>query len=269
MTLLRRASLICLCSLLCTAVVAQTDPAPGSRQPSQTVDRLFLAFAEDAAVIPGQWWEGQLALFDGDTVDATVLGLVVALQPYRNLEIGGSVGFGDTDGPGFYPDGSGATDLDVWGKWNFGSPGGNRKTEFAVGAVATVPTGDDTAGLGEDAFHFGLFGSFRHRMDGADVTGYAGLRANGNGNISGFPLEGKTSALLGAGIVIPVKDRLSVIGETTLETERFERTDEDFRVLGGINWHATDRGIVRGAVGLGLTDGAPDAQIVFGYAHTF
>jgi hypothetical protein len=269
MTLLRRGSLFCICLLLCTVALAQSDQSKSSQQPSQTTDRLFLSFAEDASVIPGQWWEGQLGLFDGESVDATILQLVVALQPYRNLEIGGTVGFGDTDGPGSFPDGSGATDLDVWGKWNFGSIGRNRNTEFAVGALATVPTGDDTAGLGEDAFHLGVFGSLRHRMEGALVTGHAGVRANGNGNISGFPLEGKTSAVLGAAVIIPFRDRLSVVGETKLETERFEGGDDDFRVLGGLNWHATSRGVFRGAIGLGLTDAAPDAQIVVGYAHTF
>jgi hypothetical protein len=48
-------------------------------------------------------------------VDQNVLRGTVALQPFQNLEMGGRIGFGSTDAPGDLPEGSGATDLDLWG----------------------------------------------------------------------------------------------------------------------------------------------------------
>lgn len=259
--------LLCLLSLsVGLTASAQTADQP---QTTQQPDRLFQAFAEDAAIIPGQWWEGQVIVIDGDPVNAAILGLVVAFRPYQNFEVGGSVGFGNTDAPPLFPDGSGATDLDVWGKWNFGRVGGAKNTDFAVGGIATIPTGDDTAGLGEDAFHVALFGSLRHQMDDAVIAAHAGLRINGNGNIFGVPLSGKTSGIAGVGVILPVRDRLSLVGEANLETERFDGGDDDIRVLGGVNWRPLARGTIRAAFSVGLTDGAPDAAIVAGYAVAF
>ena len=45
--------------------------------------------------------------------------------------------------------------------------------------------------------------------------------------------------------------------------------DSDTRLLGGINWRLANRGMFRGAVALGLDDGAPDFQLLLGYAHEF
>ena len=232
-------------------------------------DRLFLGFVEEASIIQKQWWEGQLEFTDGSPVDATIFRAVVAIQPMSNLEVGGRVGFGSTDAPSPTPDGSGATDLDVWGKWGLGTVGGD--TDFSVGGVATVPTGDDTAGLGNDAFDVEAFGSLRHRLPSAVFAANVGLRVNGDGQISGKSnsLKGKTSGILGAGIIFPVSDQVSLMGELRIETERFDGADSDFRVLGGVNWRPFSRGILRGAVTVGLTDGAPDGQLTLGYAYTF
>lgn len=236
------------------------QPAPSPALTSGS-DRLFLAFAEDSAIIETQWWEGQLAFSDGPPIDTTALLLQAALQPTRNLELGGRVGFGDTDA------GSGATDLDFWGKWGLGTAGAD--TEFAVGGLATIPTGDDTAGLGRDSFDFEVFGSLRHRLENAVISGHLGYRFNGDGTIGGASFNGKNSVLLGAGLIVPMSDVVSLVGELNMETERIENGDSDLRALAGVNWRAFNRGILRGAVAVGLTDGAPDAQVLAGYAYTF
>lgn len=251
-----------------TDALAQAAPAPAAAAPSAAGrDRLFLAFAEDAAFVRQQWWEGQLEFADMDPWDVTAVRGVAAFQPIQKLEVGVRVGFGSTDGPPGVPDGSGATDLDVWGKWNLGTADG--KTDFAVGALATVPTGDDTAGLGFDAFHFEVFGALRHHAAGATIAAHLGVRGNGDGQLGLGDLDGKTSAAFGAAILYPASDAVSLVGEISAETERFRQLDSDIRILGGATWTAFDRGLLRGAVAVGITDGAPDVQLIAGYAFTF
>src|SRR5262245_48635686 len=87
-----------------TAARAQAKPAPTSTG----TDRLFLAFVQDATVVPAQWWEGQIEFVNIDPFNVIYARLVAALQPARNFEVGGRVGVGDSSGSG---GGFGATDL--------------------------------------------------------------------------------------------------------------------------------------------------------------
>jgi hypothetical protein len=281
--MLRLIPAICGVLMLANAAPAQTTQTPPPTTPPTTAtptptpaeaaaaghDRLFLAFAEDATFTDKQWWEGQIEYADGDPVDFTIFRLQVALQPIKApLELGGRVGFGNTDGPGDFPDGSGATDLDVWGKWNFGTME-ERSTTFAAGALATVPTGDDTAGLGTDAFNIELFGAVRYRAKTWSIAGHAGVRINDDGQIGGFQLEGKNSTILGGAVLFQLANNITAIGEINFESERFREADDDGRILGGIDWAVVPRGVVRGAVSAGLTDGAPNLQLIVGYAGLF
>jgi len=252
------ATLFVLLSVLATVpVAAQTS---GS-------DRMFLAFVEDAAIVETQWWEAQVELSESDFVDAFIIRGVAAIEIRDKVEVGGRVGFGSTDTPGLLPDGSGATDLDVWGKFQFGSRGDN---EFAVGGIATIPTGDNTAGLGVDAFSLGAFGAVRHRLPRAIVNAHAGVRLNGDAEFLGGPeINGKSSLILGGGMIHPLSDRVTVVGEFKFESKRFDGGDSDTRILGGINWRPSNRGMIRGALSIGLTDGSPDFQLFGGYAFFF
>lgn len=259
---------------LCVAMPASAQMGGNTTRTTSGQDRLFLSFAEEAATVPHQWWEAQVEFVDGDPIDATLVRGVVALQPIQNLEVGGRVGFGSTSAPGNLPDGSGATDLDLWAKWHLGAV--NAQTEFALGALATVPTGDDSAGLGNDSFDIQGFGSVRFRTDQLILSGTAGVRANGDGQRFGgnaapfgFETDGKTSVLLAAGGLYPISDQLTVTGEVRLESERVDNADSDVRLSVGANWRPFNRGMLRGAVVVGVSDGAPDAQALVGYAYTF
>jgi hypothetical protein len=232
------------------------------------MDRLFLNFIEDATIVNRQWWEGQVEYSDSDSIDWLLLRGIVAFQPIANLEIGGRVGFGTTDTPANLPEGTGATDLDAWGKYYFGQPGAT--TEFAAGAVVTVPTGDDTAALGFDAFSVGGFGSLRYNAKRMILTGKVGLRLNGDGSILGSgEIDGDTSASAGAGVLWPWNQKVSFVGEFNYEDGRFEGADSDARALAGIQCGLGADGLLRGAVSFGLTDGAPDFQVVAGWATMF
>jgi hypothetical protein len=279
----RLTTLFAVVTLLCgiPAVVAQTDTTgtSNSGRPTSGFDRLFLAFAEDATLVERQWWEGQLSVAngakydlnnDGDIeVDTTALSLVAAFQPWLDFEVGGRVGFGDTDtDPDTGVAGSGATDLDVWGKFHVG---GSERTEWAVGGVLTVPTGDESAGLGEDAFGVTAFGSMRHRLRRLIVTAHAGVQFNGDGRRLGETADNDGDAIpvVGAGVIYPFGDHVSAVGEFRFRDGRLKIDYDDSRVLAGLNWRPGSRGIFRFAVAGGLSDGAPDLQALFGYAAQF
>jgi len=250
------------------SALAQDDPA--ARATSST-DRLFQAFIQEAAVVQNQWWEGQFEYSDGGAVDVFLLRGVVAFQPWKRWEMGARVGFGNTDTPAGIADGTGATDLDAWAKYYLGKSG--EATEFAAGGWVTVPTGDDAAGLGMDAFSIGGFGSLRHRFERVILSVHAGVRFNGDGQMFEdqlrIDLNGKTSPSVGAGLIFPQSDRVTFVAEANFEGARFDGGDSDVRVLGGVNWRMFNRGMFRGAVAIGLSDGAPDAQLLAAYAWTF
>jgi hypothetical protein len=262
---------ILLAFLVCVPAAAQTDPPQEdatAAQPRQTgaTDRLFLSFAEEATLVDRQWWEGQAEFLDGSGFDAQILRGVAAFQPWDQVEFGGSVGFGNTSTTTL-PDGSGATDLDLWAKYHFGAGG---TTEFAVGGVATIPTGDDAVGLGFDSFAFGAFGSFRHRSKRFVFTGNLGINSNGGGQVFGNNLSGETSFIGGFGMLIPTGGKVTFVGEARYESERFDGFDSDSRLLGGVNLGVGNGGgVFRAALAVGLTDGAPDGQLIVGYAATF
>ena len=250
-----------------------TQAQTGGAQSSSTVDRLFLSFIEDTVLAERQWWEAQIEFVDGDIVDQTLVRGIAAFQPWDRVELGGRVGFGSTDAPAGTEDGSGATDLDLWGKYRFGN--GSGSTEFAAGGTVTIPTGDDTAGLGFDAFSVSAFGALRHDLERGVLAAHAGVRFNGDGQIQGgaglggADLDGEVSAMIGAAWIVSLSDRLTVLGEVDFEDERFSGVDSNMQVLGGVNWRVGKEGLLRGALSLGLTDGAPDAQLILGYAATF
>lgn len=258
-TLSRPILTVCVLALAAALPVAAQAPAAGP-------DRLFLSFFEDATVIDRQWWEGQVEYADWDNFDTTLVRGVVAINPRDNLEVGGRVGFGRSDSD-LLPDGSGATDLDLYGKWYFGTQEG--KAEYSAGVVATIPTGDDSVGLGLDAFGAGVFGAVRYPVKDATLTGNIGVRLNGDARVFGIDLDGEISPFLGFGYIRPITDEVSFIAETRLETERFEFGENDFRVLAGLNLRSFGQGQLRLAAGVGLDDGAPDVQVIVGYAHTF
>lgn len=262
---------------------AATDPAKPATPPASTeiTDRLFLAFAQDAAVVKSQWWEGQLDYLDGSKgvpTDALIVRGVVAFRPIKTLEVGGSFGLGNTNASPGRPDGTGATDLNAYGKWVFKDVAQN--TDFAAGLVITIPTGDDTVGLGFNSFASQAFGSVRYKLENVVVLGgHVGLCLNSDGEYQGNDLDGKASYQLGFSALFPLANQVSVVTEAQIQTARFDNNNPSpnnligaeaaTQILGGINWRAFGRGMLRGAIAFGLTEGAPDFSVYMSYAYTF
>jgi hypothetical protein len=272
---LRPALLLAAIAVAASAVMA-ADPAPpptGSSAPAaspEIADRLFLSFAQQSAVVPSQWWEGQVEWADGSKdipVDVLLARGVVAFRPIKTLEVGGRVGFGSTHASGNAPDGTGATDLDIYGKWVFLNVA--EDTNFSAGVLITVPTGDDTSGLGFNSFSTEAFGGVSRSFKDLVIDGHVGLRLNGNGKFQGVDLTGKTSFEVGFSALFPLANRVSLVGEALFESDRFDQMDASSQILAGINWRAFGRGMLRGAVAAGLTNGSPDFRVIASYAYTF
>ena len=122
-------------TLLTLTAALLTTPATAQTSGS---DRLFLGFAEEAAVVDSQWWEGQGQLLENDNFDALIAVGVAAFQVADGWEVGGKVGFGNTDASDGL-DGTGATDLDAWGKYYFGAQNNSEFAALKMVVVAPTP----------------------------------------------------------------------------------------------------------------------------------
>ena len=268
---------------------ADAEPAPAKpATPASSFeisDRLFLAFAQDAALVKSQWWEGQLEYSDaskGVPVSAWIMRGVVAFRPVKTFEVGGSFGFGNTsasyNSASNNNDGTGATDLEAYGKWVF--PNVSANTDLSAGLIITIPTGDDTVGLGFNSFASQVFGSVRHKLNKSVVFGgHIGLGLNSDGKFQGYDLDGQFSYEMGFSALFPLANQVSLVAEAQVQTARFDNNNPGpnnligaetaTQILGGINWRAFGHGMLRGAVAFGLTEGSPDFSTLVSYAYTF
>lgn len=231
-------------------------------------DRLFLSFVEDSAIVAGQRYEARLDFGGADAGDTWLTSFVAAVQlaSIPRVEFGGRIGYATIDLPSGSE--SGVTDTDLWAKFLLGRTGSGR-TELAVGAVATLPTGDEDSGTGFDALRSEVFGAARFAFPSFVVTTTLGLRVNEDGEAFGVRLDGQVAPSLGAGVVVPLWGEAGFVGEMRWEGERFDGTDASGEVLAGVNWRPLPNGAARLAVGAGFDDGAPDWRVVLGYAFEF
>ena len=259
-----------------TTLAQETETVETSEIPATTTsttntsshDRLYINFIEDAMVVDEQWWEGWLQYDDADYVKRTILFGRAAFQPWDSVEVGASIGFGSTDISGSGNDGTGATDLNLWGKyfWNLN----NDRVEVSAGGIVTIPSGDDSVGLGFDAWGLKGFGAARYRLKPAVITGTFGLQFNSDGRTLDSPtFDGQIAYSLGVGVIAPWGESFSWVGELTWKSERFDGADNNTQLLGGINLRLSSRGFLRPALAFGLQDGAPDLQVLVGYAYSF
>lgn len=244
------------------------DPR-GSVKNHESVDRLFLAFVEDPALVYHRHYEAQADYTERDFVESTLVRGIVAFQfeSVPRVEVGARLGYGDLDIDGFGDD-SGMTDLDVWGKFHLMRSADNR-TDMALGAIATLPTGDDDSGLGRDAVQSKIFFGASYAWKDVLLVANAGVATAENGEAFGVPLEGEVAPAVGVGVLIPFMPGISVVFEANYEGERFEDTKPDSNLLTGVNWQLQEHGKLRLAVALGLGETNDQAEIIAGYAFVY
>ena len=234
-------------------------------------DRLFLSFVEDSVVVESQRIEAQFEMADFDSSDVLQSRFVGAIQleAIPSVEFGIRAGFVGVDNSGGSADQSGIADLDLWAKLQLGPTSVLRGADLSVGALVTLPTGDNDPGIGFDASRVKLFGAARFNVGPALMSAHAGVRLNEDGEIFGFELDGQIAPAAGVAVIWGLGDNLVLVGEASFEGERFDGGDADTRVLAGVNWQALPYGTARLAIAAGLSDAAPDTQLILGYDFEF
>jgi len=241
-------------------VVAQTTQPPAGRD----TRRLFQRFAQDAVVIPGGWLEGQ---FDYSNLpnndDLYDLDALIAFSAGKYVEAGIRFGFASLNASQV-TDGSGFSDIDLYGKYVL--PGGINR--LALGGLLKVPTADEEKNLGTGQPDLQVFGAWRANFEAVTITANAGISFNGSTDPPLPPSE--DSVLLGAGLILPLTAATTFVLEWSFETEQVTGGDNDSRLTPGFQMmFRGGKGGLRGAVGIPLSDGAPDWQLIVGAFYTY
>ncbi len=249
------------------SVAVAFSPVTNAQQTS-SVDaehRLFLRFAEDAAIVPSYWLEGQARLdlalpAVADSVrgageaDLLTVGPVFAFNVAEDFEFGSRIGlaFRDPDSGGSE---TGLTDLDVWGKVSVVSD----PLDIALGILVKLPTADESKLMGTGETDIEFFAGVRKDFTSITVAGNLGLRINQDPEFDEdiTEVDGKESVLAGLAIIVPVGAKWALTGEWALETERIEGFTNDSRLLGGAEYRADESFSFRGSLAVGLADGSP------------
>jgi hypothetical protein len=228
--------------------------------------RLFQTFFQDAPIAENPYGEGffQYSAFDGE-VSSIDLAVQAGFPVAAKIQLTGGLGFRSIDLPAPQNSQSGITDLTASGRYLV-LPG---PTAISVGALATLPIGSED--VLEGTFDFSAFGSLRHHLpSNLVITSTFGLEFTEVKNAKFNPTTGKleddrqTGALIAGGLVYPFPSGLNLVTELNI------RTEGDYVLLtGGLDYKLMSGGRVRGGIGIGLDDGAPNFAIRGGYFLEF
>jgi len=210
---------------------------------------LFQSYFFDATISQRPYFEGGLSYSDFDTASVLAIGGQGGFPINKKLEVQAALSYiniSPEQGDGQ----SGISDLSLYGRYNLSN---NGKTIFSAGGMITLPVGSEDVGKGNTNFEG--FGAVRHKLQsGLTLTGTAGLLFFKN-----WEDDYDTSFNIGFGGIYPVNNLLAVVGEFNMQTE-----GDYMMVSAGVDYKLS-KGHVRGALGLGLDDGAPDIQIYGSY----
>jgi hypothetical protein len=245
-----------------------TTPPPTSPRPSQSdrdSRRLFQRFAEDSALVPAGWIEGQFSFEHIDSgVERINLNGIFAFAAGHTNEVGVRLGFEKLNAESPDPDGSGIDDIDAWFKHRLF----NGESNCALGGLMKVGIADPDEGLGTGKTDVEFFAACRADTRGATFAGSLGGRYNGQPDP---PLpDSEVSILAGGAVIFPFGNEISLVVEATWESERLDGLGNDARLTLGLQGVATRPGFgFRGAFAFPLTDATPDYQILFGAVYLF
>lgn len=242
--------------LVVTLILFLFVTAPLVYSQSSTKDDvlLFQSFFRDASLHTNFYGEGLLSYSDYDLADVFGVNLQAGIPITPELELGTALYYRsisyDNDA---WDDETGVEDVPIYGRYNFVN---NGDTKFSGGAFLTLPVGTEDIGGGD--VDFGIFGAVRHAVSAPVVlTGTLGI------NFLEFGDDRETSLNLGGGVIYQATNDLHIIGELGIETET------DYAALsGGVDYVVANGVRLRGGLGLGLNDNAPDFNI-FGGALVF
>jgi hypothetical protein len=212
--------------------------------------RPFQAWITDATFTEGVDVEPVAELGSGDGYARQFYGANAAFYVARSLEMGARFGLSRLD-----PDGldvrTGASDLRLYGRYRIDMR--NEALDFGAGAWFDVPLGKEE--VGGETFDFSGFAAVRYRLSSG-----VGLLASG-GLLSVEERSGRdTGIFLGGGSIFPITEELALIAEFNFNT-----TSNFTAITGGVDYELPPGGHLRGALSLGLEDGADDVRLFFGF----
>jgi hypothetical protein len=219
--------------------------------------RFFEHFFDDAAVVKSMHVEAVGIYADSDVASAFILGAQGGMPINAQLDVGARWSFNSLD----FDNGgseSGISDIDLWGRYQLKS---QSKANITVGGTLTVPVGDEK--IGEDSLNFGGFVAARMPIDNRMVVmGSVGLNFVEIGGPFGDDRE--LSIHLGGGAIYQLNTQTHLTGEVAIDTE-----EDYFALTGGIDHKISSAGRIRGALVVGLDDGAPDFGLQAGFLLNF
>ena len=232
-------------------------------------DRLYLAFVEDVPHLEWLRFEANLGVAFFDAADAMGSEFLAAWAPrsLSRVELGARAGVVRVDFDSG-DEATGPTDLEAWARYHFGTRGA-RGIQLSAGALLTLPTGDEDTGSSFDALRSAWFVAGRLGVGQVTISAHAGLRFNEDAEIGSTRLDGVVAPFVGGAVLWPLREDLVLVSELRFEAKRFEGAEADARLLVGATWKRFEPGMFRFALATGLSDGAPDAQLLAGYAFVF
>jgi len=249
-----------LCAVAVLAPFALAQQAPAS--PGAPV-RLLKGFVRDGGIQPNVWFEGQwrmeanAPLPDENDGTRSSLNWILALGFNDRVEAGLTWG-GVTVEPDHAGSHSGMTDIEIYGKYLLK----DAPLDISVGGLVKVPTADSGDLLGSGSTDWEGFAAVRKDFGAIQAIGSLGLRWNGDPDVGG--VDGETSLLAGGGVIFELGRRSFGSLDLTYESRRYEGLSQDFRMTPGLLVRLGERGFFRAGVGVGLSDGAPDSELIAG-----
>ena len=136
----------------------------------------------------------------------------------------------------------------------------DQATKVALGGFITVPTGKEEAL--EDNFDVGVYGAFRHPLEwGIVATGTVGLVYTERPR---WFDDHETILRLSGGAIYPHTENLHFVAEAVFESRY------DYMLFsGGLDYRLDQKSHLRGSLGFGVDNGAPDILATLAYFFIF
>ncbi len=242
---------------LCIAAIGLSVAQMSWAQSTKDDVRFFEHFFDDAAVVKSMHVEAVGIYADLDGGDAFIIGAQGGMPINRQLDVGARWSFISLDGDAGGSE-SGISDINLWGRYQLKS---QSKANITVGGTLTLPIGDEK--VGQDNLDFGGFVAARMPINnGMVVMGSVGLNFVEVGGPFGDDRE--LSIHLGGGAIYQLNSQTHVTGEVGIDTE-----EDYFALTGGVDHKISSAGRIRGALVIGLDDGAPDFALQGGFLLNF
>ena len=210
---------------------------------------LFQTFLRDAPISSSGYGEFGVSYLKYDFLSQTSLGLQGGYPVTDKIEIDVGLGFLFMS-PDFGDSRSGLSDIAVTGRYLILEDNKN----LSAGGYLTLPVGSNDL-WGQNRFNFGAFAAIRQPLNEKLVfSGVLGLDFVEIGN------DHDAAVLISIGSIYGINEQLNVVGEL-----KFQSRVDYVLLSGGADYALNEKGRIRGALGFGLDDGAPDFMIMGSY----